>query len=142
MSRKTTGHQPTRRQNRRKLINETGRAEKKLLDIGIKFMMAIRDERADEWTYAEIYKPFNDEWMTWVNKYNQTRKEGQYLINPGTFADTFGPREYDNAKYNLLQKIRSRGITPQEPYGSEANQPEILGSKETDALRREISPLR
>lgn len=139
---KAEGYQPSKRQSRRKVVNETNAAEQKLLTLGVKFMMAIRDENAAEYSYAEIYKPYNDQWMEWVNHYNSTRKEGQYEINPGTFSDTFGPRENETERYNLMSQIRKRSITPQEIYDSESNQPEILGSKETDALLREISPMR
>lgn len=100
------------RQRRRKLQVDTEASAKILNEIGIKFMMAIQDPRAESYTYEEIFHGYEREFTARIRQINEHRESSRLLLDPFAFRDTYGPIERDLSPDGLLEWLRGKFINP------------------------------
>lgn len=100
------------RRARRKLLFDTEGSARVMNELGMKFVMAIQDPRAEAYTYEEIFLGYEREFIQRIQRKNEFRSSSRLLLDPGAFRDTYGPEERDLSRCELLSRLRKIFVNP------------------------------
>lgn len=137
------------RRMRRRLLKSTNGADRRFYDLALRFLLTIKDPRAKQWTYREIFQGYNAEWINYTHQVNpKRRKAGEPEIDGSLFADTFAPREYEERARKVPLNELIRSIAMPRPTGYETTKAQTKQSpgslpenENPDGPGREIQPM-